>query len=87
MVNDSLGHEAGDRLLVDVAGRLQTCIRAADILARNAGQSVIARFGGDEFAILLRDVTQPSDASRVAERIIKQLEAPLIWRNIRFSLV
>jgi diguanylate cyclase (GGDEF)-like protein/PAS domain S-box-containing protein len=76
VVNDSLGHEAGDRLLVDVAGRLQACIRAADILARNAGQSVIARFGGDEFAILLRDVTQPSDASRVGERIIKQLEAP-----------
>ncbi|MGA2579597.1 MAG: EAL domain-containing protein [Bryobacteraceae bacterium] len=76
VVNDSLGHEAGDRLLIAVAGRLQTCIRATDILARNAAQSVIARFGGDEFAILLRDVARAQDASAVAERIIEQLNAP-----------
>jgi len=76
VVNDSLGHEAGDRLLVDVAGRLQNCIRGVDVLARNVAQSVIARFGGDEFAILLRDVARTNEASTVAERIIKQLERP-----------
>lgn len=76
IVNDSLGHEAGDHLLVEVATRLQTCIRAADVIARSSAQSVIARFGGDEFAILLRDVQRPNDAAVVAERILKQLDAP-----------
>ncbi|MEO8662100.1 MAG: EAL domain-containing protein [Bryobacteraceae bacterium] len=76
VVNDSLGHDAGDRLLVEVAARLQASVRASDLVARNASSSVISRFGGDEFAILLNGVRQPRDAAVVAERIIKELQPP-----------
>ena len=76
VVNDSLGHEAGDRLLIEVASRLQSSIRAADLIARVSNPSVIARFGGDEFAILLSDTGGRRDSASVAERILKQLEAP-----------
>ena len=66
-VNDSLGHKSGDLLLVGIAQRLKTCLRASDILAR---------LGGDEFAILLEDVETLNEASKLAERIHKSLEPP-----------
>jgi diguanylate cyclase (GGDEF)-like protein/PAS domain S-box-containing protein len=66
-VNDSLGHEAGDRLLAAVAGRLEGCLRPGDTLAR---------FGGDEFAVLIEDVGGPDGAARVAGRITEELRAP-----------
>jgi diguanylate cyclase (GGDEF)-like protein len=59
-VNDSLGHAAGDDLLVQFARRLQTCLREGDTLARH---------GGDEFTILLDDVKGPADAISAAQRI------------------
>ncbi len=67
MINDSLGHLIGDRLLVGVAGRLQTCLRSND---------TIARFGGDEFCILLDSIREEGDAIRVAERIQRDLAQP-----------
>lgn len=67
MVNDSLGHSVGDQLLTAVAGRLQGCVRPED---------TIARFGGDEFTILLEDDRDSGGAVRVAERIREQLQAP-----------
>ena len=67
-VNDSLGHEAGDRLLVKVAELIQACIRTED---------TAARLGGDEFIILLQDVEVAADATHVAERITQALQAPL----------
>jgi diguanylate cyclase (GGDEF)-like protein len=67
LVNDSLGHAAGDEMLVAVAGRLLGSLRAAD---------TAARFGGDEFAVLLED-TGPEAACRLAERIIDELRVPL----------
>jgi diguanylate cyclase (GGDEF)-like protein len=67
-VNDSLGHEAGDRLLVQVASRLQGCVRPADTLAR---------LGGDEFTILLQDIHGASEAAAVMERVLTQLQAPI----------
>ena len=67
-INDSLGHAAGDRVLLEVAKRLATSIRARD---------TAARFGGDEFAILLEDTAGPQEVADTAERIIEQLETPL----------
>jgi diguanylate cyclase (GGDEF)-like protein len=67
VVNDTLGHSAGDRLLVLVAERVSGCIRAGDIAAR---------LGGDEFAILLEDDPGLARAIAVANRIIDALQAP-----------
>ena len=67
-INDSLGHAAGDEVLAEVAKRLDTSIRAAD---------TAARFGGDEFAILLEETAGPEDAAEIAERIVELLKVPL----------
>jgi diguanylate cyclase (GGDEF)-like protein len=66
-INDSLGHEAGDDLLVSMAGRVQDCLRPAD---------TPARLGGDEFAVLLEEMSEPDDALRIADRIIESLKTP-----------
>src|SRR5207244_4964023 len=64
VVNDSLGHHFGDQLLIEIARRLQVCLRPGD---------TIARLGGDEFAILIEDMTDLTDATRVAERVQTEL--------------
>jgi diguanylate cyclase (GGDEF)-like protein/PAS domain S-box-containing protein len=66
-INDSLGHAAGDHVLLEVAKRLATNIRASD---------TAARFGGDEFAILLEDITGPHEVVETAERLIEKLSLP-----------
>jgi diguanylate cyclase (GGDEF)-like protein len=72
VVNDSLGHEAGDDLLIMTAQRLRSCLRRGDSAAR---------FGGDEFAALLDNVVSVDEAVRVAERIAVILEAPFELRG------
>ena len=67
-INDSLGHDAGDQLLKQVAGRLETTLRLEDS---------IARLGGDEFAILLEDLPDPKAAEATAKRILTALTMPV----------
>ncbi|HET8632213.1 MAG TPA: EAL domain-containing protein, partial [Thermomicrobiales bacterium] len=67
-LNDSLGHDHGDRLLVSIARRLRRCLR---------GEDTVARLGGDEFAILLEEVGDLSEALRVAERVAAALRVPV----------
>lgn len=71
-VNDSLGHSAGDELLISVTHRLKRFLRPGDTLAR---------FGGDEFAVLLTDVNSVADATHVAVRIHELLSEPFIVRG------
>ncbi|HEY9449916.1 MAG TPA: EAL domain-containing protein [Gemmatimonadaceae bacterium] len=68
VVNDSVGHHAGDELLVAVARRLEQCLRGGDM---------VARLGGDEFALLLERVRDARDAAHVAERIQISLSKPV----------
>jgi diguanylate cyclase (GGDEF)-like protein/PAS domain S-box-containing protein len=67
-INDSLGHAAGDEVLMEVAKRLATSIRSSD---------TATRFGGDEFAILLEDIESAQEAADTAERILESLTEPL----------
>jgi diguanylate cyclase (GGDEF)-like protein/PAS domain S-box-containing protein len=69
IVNDSLGHDAGDELLVGMAGRLRASLRPED---------TAARLGGDEFALLLEDLADVGEARRVAERIADKLRVPFV---------
>jgi diguanylate cyclase (GGDEF)-like protein/PAS domain S-box-containing protein len=76
-VNDSLGHEAGDRLLVEVAGRLRGCLRVSD---------TAARLGGDEFVLVCEDLESPQEATQVAARIKAALAEPLVIDGNRVHL-
>ncbi|KKO19704.1 MAG: diguanylate cyclase [Candidatus Brocadia sp.] len=67
VINDSLGHATGDKLLISIAERLKECLRHNDI---------VARFGGDEFVILLNDIKESSCAKVIAEKILKRLKDP-----------
>jgi diguanylate cyclase (GGDEF)-like protein/PAS domain S-box-containing protein len=67
VINDSLGHLAGDQLLVAIAQRLSTCLKPEDTLAR---------FGGDEFTILLEDIQGLSEATQIAAQIQQELSHP-----------
>ncbi|MGD1911720.1 MAG: diguanylate cyclase domain-containing protein [Rivularia sp. (in: cyanobacteria)] len=66
-INDKFGHAMGDKLLLDTSQRLKSSLRGGD---------TVARFGGDEFAILLEDIKDLSDATNVAQRIQENLETP-----------
>tara|TARA_Y100000782_G_scaffold31883_1_gene35351 strand:- start:41198 stop:43174 length:1977 start_codon:yes stop_codon:yes gene_type:complete len=66
-VNDTMGHDVGDRLLEEVAERLKSIVRASD---------TISRFGGDEFVVYLADISGPEDAVLVAEKIVESLSNP-----------
>jgi diguanylate cyclase (GGDEF)-like protein/PAS domain S-box-containing protein len=72
VVNDSLGHEVGDLLLTVVAQRLRRCLRPEDTLAR---------FGGDEFVVLIEALDDPAQAVQVAERITEELRRPFIMEG------
>jgi diguanylate cyclase (GGDEF)-like protein len=75
-INDSLGHDAGDRLLIQVAGRLKSVVRASD---------TVARIGGDEFAVLLEAVSNPEEVTAIVQRIQAALALPYEWNGKSFS--
>ena len=73
VVNDCYGHAIGDALIKEVCTRLRACVRS---------DGAIARMGGDEFAVLVEDVADPSDAIRVAERIQSSFERPFLLEGL-----
>jgi diguanylate cyclase (GGDEF)-like protein len=75
-INDSLGHNVGDEVLITVADRLVNCIRGLDTVTRS-GDETTARLGGDEFVVLLDDISSASDAIVIAERIREQVQEPI----------
>jgi diguanylate cyclase (GGDEF)-like protein len=82
LVNDSLGHAAGDALLVEVGRRLQSALRHGDLSARPVAGGApachtLARLGGDEFIVLIEDLARPADAVRIGERLIEALGRPV----------
>ena len=68
IINDTLGHVAGDSLLIEVANRLKQCVRESD---------AVARVGGDEFIILLREVSDARQVTTVARKILSTVVKPL----------
>src|SRR5271165_4918581 len=79
-LNENLGHAAGDALIIEIGRRLSACLRHIDTTARPGrapqADNAVSRFGGDEFAVLLDAVTEPSDAMRVAQRIQAAVAEP-----------
>jgi len=80
-LNHSLGSTTGDQLLIEIGLRLQSSLREGDVVARPlnfAGELLLARFGGDEFAFLLEGCADENDVLRVAERAQAAVAAPLL---------
>jgi diguanylate cyclase (GGDEF)-like protein/PAS domain S-box-containing protein len=77
LVNDTLGHAAGDRLLIEIARRLQQSVRDSD---------TVARVGGDEFTLLLRNIDEGADAARTAQKMLETIARPVEVDGQRFYL-
>ncbi len=88
IINDTLGHAAGDELLMEVSRRLRSCVRHSDQVMETSLEAMgsrshrtleaIARLGGDEFVALLPEVVDERDAERVAERILDLMREPIL---------
>ncbi|HEX8956901.1 MAG TPA: EAL domain-containing protein [Burkholderiaceae bacterium] len=87
-INDTLGHDAGDRLLKEMANRISSCLRQSDVVARTernigggnvTGGDLVARLGGDEFVVLIEEVTDTARVSHIARKLLTALvrEFPL----------
>jgi len=76
-INDDLGHEWGDKALIEVARRLQHCIRETD---------TVARLGGDEFSIILGEIESEDSACKIAEKVIDLIQQPMLLKNSQYIL-
>jgi diguanylate cyclase (GGDEF)-like protein len=88
-INDSLGHEVGDQVLIAVGERVQDVLRGGDTVARGlplVGRTSLGRLGGDEFVVLLEGLREPDDAEAIAERTLAAIRAPLVIGEHEISL-
>ncbi len=76
-INDTYGHDYGDKVLQVISKRLKNALRESDI---------VARLGGDEFAVILPIISKPEDASIIAEKILKQVQKPVVVKGKEFLL-
>jgi diguanylate cyclase (GGDEF)-like protein len=79
-INDTLGHPCGDKALITIAERLKTILRHSDVISRQVEEeatAIISRVGGDEFNILVADMSSADHLAKLAERIIETLAVPL----------
>ncbi len=92
-VNDALGHQVGDRLLMEVSTRLRGVLRETDVITRLDGDAIsqlenkmVARLGGDEFAAVLPSVKNASDAAQVARKLLMAMGEPFIIEGHRLHI-
>jgi diguanylate cyclase (GGDEF)-like protein/PAS domain S-box-containing protein len=90
VINDSLGHVAGDHLLVEISRRLAHTVRSSDLAGRLAEPRTVARLGGDEFAVLIEDIQSVENAQRITERVQRDMSRPFLLEGhsvfITFSI-
>lgn len=77
IINDTLGHNTGDRVLKDVAQRLRECLRGSD---------TAARLGGDEFVVLIEEIAQPVHVTEIAQKILAAVGKPFVLEAQEFQL-
>ena len=86
-VNDTLGHEAGDLLLQELAERVTKCVRRGDYVARAGSlEDTVARLGGDEFVVLLTETRSIHDVAKAAQRILDRVSEPFTIRHHTFHV-
>jgi len=87
-INDTLGHDAGDRLLKEMSRRISACLRVSDVVARpDKGTDLLARLGGDEFVVLIEEVADSTRVSHIARKILSAMvkEFPLEGQMIHIT--
>lgn len=86
VINDSLGHDAGDDLLNQVAKRIGECVRYDDMTTRVSRDGETVRLGGDEFVVLLEQLTHRHDALSIADRIVEKISQPFMIAGRKVSV-
>lgn len=87
IINDTFGHSVGDKFIKKIARKIQNCIRFKDMLINSNNiemESTVARFGGDEFAVILTNMSNKFDAAKIAERIIDAISKPIVIEQREF---